>query len=34
MRTKLIAAGLTNVEELLTLEGGHKRVTLYNKIKL
>ena len=29
--SKLLAADLTNGEELLTLEGGHERVTLYNK---
>ena len=29
--SKLLAADLTNGEELLTLEGGHERVTLYSK---
>ncbi len=29
--SKILAADLTNGEELLTLEGGHERVTLYNK---
>ncbi len=28
--SKILAADLTNGEELLTLEGGHERVTLYN----
>ena len=29
--SKILAADLTNGEELLTVEGGHQRVTLYNK---
>jgi hypothetical protein len=29
--SKILAADLTNGEELLTLEGGHERVTIYNK---
>ena len=28
--SKILAADLTNGEELLTLEGGHERVTIYN----
>jgi hypothetical protein len=30
--SKILAADLTQGEEILTLEGGHLRVTLYNKI--
>ncbi len=30
--SKILAADLTQGEEILTLEGGHLRVTLYNKM--